>query len=114
MAGVSSSLVHVYDSVYDYTVDDAKMQVAAILCTTESKITLKIHKVQFQERSDDCGLFSIAYATDLVYGNDPASCRYKQKDLRSHFLDCLENKMLLPFPKDVVRPTKKPNYEHVS
>lgn len=104
VAGVSSTLVHVYDSVYDYTLSDTKMQIAAILCSRESTITLKIHKVQFQKGHTDCGLFAIAYATDLAYGNDPASYIYKQEELGAHFLDSLDNNILSPFPKDTAYP----------
>ena len=67
-------------------------------------ITFKIHNTQFQKGSSDCGLFSIAYATDLAYGNDPASYRYDQTKLRSHFLECLEKEFLTPFPKQMVIP----------
>ena len=108
VVGIPPSLVHIYDSVYNYTSDDTKLQVAAILSTNESEITFKIQKVQFQKGSNDCGLFSIAFATDLAHGNDPISCKYKQNELRSHFLDCLEKNMLVPFPKDILKSMKKP------
>ena len=94
--------------------EDTRMQVASIMSTKESEITFKIHKVQYQKGSDDCGLFAIAYATDLAYGNDPVSCRYKQKELRAHFLDCLKKKEIVPFPRDVICPTIKSKCEHVS
>lgn len=45
VAGVSASLVHVYDSVYDEVSDNLMMQIASILHSSESSITLKIHKI---------------------------------------------------------------------
>ena len=106
-----STQVHVYDSIYSSTQGDTKMQIAAILCSPESSIRLKIHKVQFQKGALDCGLYAIAYATDLVYGNDPASYIYKQEELGAHFLDCIHNNILSPFPKDNAYPGK-PKFEH--
>ena len=99
VAGSSPSLVHVYDSVYDYTFESTKMQVASIMKSNESMITFKIHNTQFQKGSSDCGLFLIAYATDLAYGNDPASYRYDQTKLRSHFLECLRERISYTFSK---------------
>ena len=113
VAGVSPSLVHVYDSIYDYTMEDTRMQIAAIMGSTESTITLKIHKTQVQQGSNDCGVFAIAYATDLAHGNDPASFRYKQEVLRTHFMDCLEKKTLSPFPNDICHPGR-PKSEVIS
>lgn len=110
IASVLSSLVHIYDSMYDYVSDDAKMQIAAILHTHDPSVVFKIHKTQFQKGKSDCGVFAIAYATDLCFGNDPASCLYEQNKLRSHFMDCLKSEHLTPFPsstKKVEKPTIK-------
>lgn len=114
VAGFPPSLVHVYDSVYDYVSETTKMQVATIMCSAESSITFKLHKIQFQQGTSDCGAFAIAYAADLAYGNDPASFRYKQDELRPHLLDCLEKKILLPFPKADTFYPRKPKLDKVS
>lgn len=112
VAGSSSSMVHVYDSLYGFTTKETKMQVASIICSNEPKIGFKVHKIQFQKGSVDCGLFAIAYATDLAFGNDPASFKYDQTVLRTHFLDCIAKNELVPFPKDVIGYTK-PKIEHI-
>ena len=112
VAGVSSSLVHVYDSVYNHVHDDVKIQVAALMLSDEPVVTFKLHKVQFQKGSRDCGLYAVAYATDLAYGNDPSSYRYKQEKLRSHFIDCIKKEILTPFPRDIAI-TGKPSLENV-
>ena len=89
VAGMSSSLIYIYDSRYDHADDDTRMLIAAIVRSNQSSITLKIQPTQFQLGSYDCGLYAIAYATDLAYGNDPASLQYTQKELREHFWNCL-------------------------
>ena len=48
---ISSDCVNIYDSVYSSVSTDTKMQIASLLCTGNRRITLKIHKVQFQDRA---------------------------------------------------------------
>ena len=67
----------------------AKLHIASLLRTG---ITLKIQIVQFQKGASVCGAYVIAFATDLAYGNNPASREYEQTKLRSHFLECLSKK----------------------
>ena len=50
-----------------------KMQVASIIQTPASVLTFEIQKVQFQKGGADCGLFAIAFATDLCYENNPVN-----------------------------------------
>ena len=64
---VSSDCVNIYDSVYSSVSTDTKIQIASLLHTGNHRITLKIHKVQIQDRASDCGVYSIAFATDLAY-----------------------------------------------
>ncbi len=84
---MSPSRVLVYDSVYNSVERSTKMQIASIMHTSEKRIHLNIPNKQYQKGSSDCGLFAIAYATDIAHGNDPIGYRYKQ-DL--HFLDYLK------------------------
>ena len=79
-------------------------QIAAIMCCPDTSITLKVEKTQFQKGGSDCGLFAIAFATDLCHGNNPASYRYDPDKLRSHLLECLRLKKMTPFPSQLHRP----------
>ena len=45
-----------------------------------------------------CGLFAIAFASSLCFGNDPQEIAYAQPLLRSHFIACLEDHKMMPFP----------------
>ena len=92
VAGTSSNMVHI---IYNFTTTETKMQVASIIGSTEPQIAFKVHKIQFQKGSADCGLFAIAYATDVAFGNDPASFQYEQGALRAHFFDCIRNNKLV-------------------
>ena len=73
---ISSDCVNIYDSVHSSVSTDIKLQVS-LLRTGNQRIALKIQKVQFQNRASDCGAYTIAFATDLAYGNNPASREYE-------------------------------------
>ena len=67
VTSIPPSCVYIYDSKYNLMTDNTKMQIAAIMHTDESCIDVKIPRIQYQEGSSDCGLYSIAYATDVAY-----------------------------------------------
>ena len=91
-------IVNVYDSIYESTSEDAKWQIAALLRTKDKRIVLKIQKVQYQNECTDCGIFAVAFATDLAHGCNPSKCEYNQDLLRTHFLKCLSQQNMTPFP----------------
>ena len=100
--GVSPSLSRVYDSMNFTTSVATQSQIAAIMrCPTDS-ITLEVHNVQLQKGVTDCGLYSIAYATDLCHGHKPSNLYYHRDKLRLHLVECLETKMT-PFPSQSCR-----------
>ena len=104
---VTLNFVRVYDSLYNSTDISAQMQIAALIHSPEPVIKIDARQTQFQVGSLDCGIFSIAYTTDLAYGNNPAAFRYKQQLLRSHLEMCLSSNKLLPFPStELVHPLK--------
>ena len=51
----------------------------------------------------NCGLFSIANGTALIFGEDPGTLFYDQASMRPHHFKCLESKCMLPFPIKRVR-----------
>ena len=38
----------------------------------------------------ECGLYAIAFATALACGNNPTNYIFDQKEMRQHFISCLE------------------------
>ena len=68
--GVHGSLVRVYDSLYT---TNTKLQISAMTKPTSRSISIEIQKMHRQTNAVDCGLYAIAYATELCYGNNPAS-----------------------------------------
>ena len=105
-------IINIYDSMFNsiFDVPGAKLQIAALLGT--KKITLKFHKTQYQNKHDssNCGVFAVAFATDLAYGRNPSKHLYNQDLLRSHFRKCLCEQKMTPFPSTDKKPGK-PNTE---
>ena len=67
----------------------AKAQIATLLTTEEPTITVSLMDVQMQSGGYDCGFFSIAFATALVFGEQPGYFLFEQTKIRAHILQCL-------------------------
>ena len=80
-----------------------KNKLPQIVKTKQDIIDLKLEKTQQQRNSSDCGIFAIAFATDLCYGIDPSKCSHGDgQELRSHFLKCLQEGNIKPFPSKLI------------
>ena len=84
-SNMSSPNLLVYDSVYN-DVNDATMTILNNLFIFRS---VKIVKFQKQIGGKDCGVFSIAAATQLLLKGDTTS-HLNQDTMRSHVLKCFE------------------------
>ena len=54
--------------------------------------------VQQQTNGSDCGVFSIAFATNLVYGQSPANVTYNISQMHPHLQHCLKGGFMAHFP----------------
>ena len=95
--------VKVYDSLYNSPSTTAVEHVCRMLHHQGEKVTVASQKVQKQTNSDDCGLFAIAFATTLCYGEDPTKTRYEQSTMRRHLVDCIEGLEMTLFPETTMR-----------
>ena len=89
-------LVYVYDSTYS-SVDQA----AAKTIQTNfhcSMLSIRLMKSQKQVGAEDCGLFAIASATSLAFGEDPSTREYCQAKMRTHLVKCFVNEHFELFP----------------
>ena len=75
-------------------------QIAAIVKSRSHQISLFPEKVQSQKNSIDCGIYAIAFITDLCHGINPATHQYSSsKELRQHLVNLFSNDSMSPFPK---------------
>ena len=63
--------------------------------------------VQQQTNSVYCGLFAIAFATSLAFGEDPANVTYDSTKLRMYLIKCLDENQMTCFPKSTKNSVSK-------
>ena len=95
--------VKIFDSMYQKPNSITVEHACRMLMYLGSKVTFINEKVQRQVGASDCGLFSLAFATDLCHGLDPAHLRYDQGSMRRHYVNCLANGAMVPFPRTTRR-----------
>ena len=89
---ISSVELLIYDSIFN-TLNPETMRIVATLFPGRN---FKMANCQKQQGGTDCSLFAIANATTVAYGSD--NFVFYQSKLREHFLKCLDNNDLVPFP----------------
>ena len=90
-----------YDSLNLKPTNELLKQIAKLYSPDESVIP-SFHQADIpfpQQGCTDCGLYAIAYVTEIIFGQNPASAVYDQSKMRSHLMSCLESRQILPFPK---------------
>ncbi len=58
-----------------------------------------MYSLFLQSGSYDCGLFAIAFATEVAHSKDPGACRFEQCKMRKHLFKCIRSGTLTPFPQ---------------
>ena len=96
-------VVKVYDSLYRKPNNVVIEHACRMILHRGPEVTFVYEKVQKQLGSSDCGLFALAFATDLCHGLDPAKQSYNQEMMCRHFVSCLEKGKMTPFPNTAKR-----------
>ena len=91
--------VDMFDSLPSMVSSRTEDQIADICMSEEKEITLNIKNVQTQNGGDDCGLFALAFATSLCFGEDPSNIAYTQHKMRNHLQQCFVNRCIMLFPR---------------
>ena len=109
--GCQVSTVKVFDSLYGKPTSILIEHACRMLHVVhpQDTVTFLNEKVQRQIGGSDCGLFALAFVTDLCHGLDPSTQRYSQREIRQHYVNCLELGRMTPFPK-----TNKRVHYHLS
>ena len=72
--------------------------VARFMKTSDQSFQIGNMPCQGQEDSYNCGVFSIAFATALAFGQNPSNITMNAKVMRMHLIECLKQKTITPFP----------------
>ena len=95
-------LVRVYDSSSCKKLTPS-MEVQLSECyrtaVKDRNLEVEMPSTQIQQGGVDCGLFAIAFACELAFGNDPSTISYDQSQMRKHLLSCLQKRFFTPFPR---------------
>ena len=67
-----------------------------------------------QHGNTDCGIYPIAYATELAFGHDPTNFTFDQPQLRYHLLNCLTSRTITRFPKEEQEINEEPIYKEIT
>jgi hypothetical protein len=106
--------VKVYDSLITTVSHDLTNQINQLYAPANSGgISFQRMRCQQQVGSSECGLFSIAFAVDLLEGNDISEIVYDQSQMRNHLLKCLETNQLSPFPRKRVNLESRKKFDKI-
>jgi len=72
-------------------------------CTSSPAIHLQFMNVQMQAVGYDCGLFAVAFATALAFGEPPGQYHFAQEKMRCHLWSCFERRQISMFPYSKLR-----------
>lgn len=95
--GCSPGYVRVYDSLHMTLPSTTEKVIADLIMTKEKFFTIEYMDIHRQVGPDDCGLFALAFAASLCYGEQPKNENYNQSQLHSHLLSCLTSSNVLEF-----------------
>ena len=95
----SKNEVKIYDSMFSSP--DSEMRTVWLnLFDIAKKPKLIYEPVQKQEGGDNCGVFSVAFATALAHHQDPVHVQFVQSTMHSHLLQCFEKQLLTSFTQE--------------
>ena len=63
------------------------------------RVVISFLPVQKQPDGYNCGIFSIAFAAEILEGAPLKNAKFDVQQMRQHLISCLEKKKLSPFPK---------------
>ena len=78
--------------------DEIKATISQLFQKDINSVVIRVINSQKQIGVKDCGLFSIAFATAIAFGQNPTEQKFQQQSMRAHLVNCFENKKMTPFP----------------
>ena len=74
-------------------------QIANLCGDKTSDLRVQLPVMHPQRGSSDCGVFALAYATEVAFGGSPELAVFDQRMMRRHLRWCLESQRMAPFPR---------------
>ena len=87
VSSYSSNTVRIYDSGMSLDVPlSTQLDICQFWKPSADRVIFDTMNVQQQPNTFECGIYAIAFATELVFGHDPVLCQFKTEELRSHLM----------------------------
>ena len=86
-----------------FSAEYCKRAIAWLMFSENDTIRVEWADVARQRGGNDCGLFTIAIATELCFGDNPELVCFNQWLMRKHFLECVRTQRMTKFPKRAKR-----------
>jgi hypothetical protein len=84
--------------------NDLKKQLKELYSMDGGYIEIERMKCQQQLNHSDCGVFVIAFATEILLGEEDAqNVKFDRSKMRKHLKQCLIDEKLTPFPKERIQ-----------
>ena len=100
----SATSVYLYDSSQKESLNkNLVKQIARLRKREDAELRIISEAVQQQGNGYDCGIFAIAFATDIGYNHKPGQRTCNQSVMRKHLLTQLKNETITPFPQQTKR-----------
>ena len=96
--GCVPGYVNVFDSLYHDSIIIQEVEEQTNDLLGGRLIALDPKPVQQQTNGSDCGVFAIAFATCLVFGEDPTFINFDVRGMRPHLAKCLRDGRFSLFP----------------
>jgi len=93
------SCVYVYDSLNAEILTETVENLCRIVPPSqESTVTVRLMNAQRQRNSTDCGIYACDFMERLARGEQVDGVTFDSAQLRPHFISCLRDKKVTPFP----------------
>jgi len=93
--------VAIYDSLREPISEGTRTLMTQFLHRDPHDVEVKVMAVDRQLNGYDCGVYAIAFATSLVYGQEPTQLKF-EPGMRKHLADCIDAGSITPFPSRVM------------
>ena len=97
---ISNDTAFIYDSLLRKGLRmETKKQIASLMRPKAQLLWFELMNIQMQANYNDCGLYAIACATEIVQERDPCKASFVASSMREHIIKCFEDREMKAFPK---------------
>lgn len=90
--------VKVYDSLFQYLDQTSLKCIEKMFKQDDFSPQIKMSQCRKQKGSKDCGVYAIAFATAIAFGQNPGRQNFKQEEMRAHLVNCFNKNQISVFP----------------